>query len=436
MQGYIKPSLDYIEQNLKTEIKTAELANMTGYSVTHYYRLFNKATGLSVANYISKKRINHALFEILAGRKAIDAVLDYGFDTYAGFYKAFVKMYGCSPMKYLTYYKNLTTKELEEILMDYNLTEKQKERIIKYYGNSFYSKMLENFDLYLEKWKLVDFEFIEDFDGSYHHIKFFCKSEIYGDCVLKIYDDDEILIEYNALLEYNSCGERYVKALGYEPSDKMQGAILTERVFPGKSLINEPSLEKRLEIYSELFNGMHIETKKPEIYYSYTHWVNTLGMPDELTFSDREVELKDFENLKNLHPELYSHALKAKEIYLNLLSVYNKKRLLHGRLDSYNIKSCGNGKYKVANPVGVIGDPVFDAGAFIFWECFKWYEKSAEPETAEIIIDYLEKSLNIPNKILRQVFYITAVMSYWGNDKDKYPENTIKFAENVMNNAK
>jgi AraC-like DNA-binding protein len=406
---------------------------MTGYSVTHYYRLFNKETGLSVANYISKRRINHALFEILAGRKAIDAVLEYGFDTYAGFYKAFVKMHGCSPMKYLTYHKNLTQKELENILMEYNLTEQQKERITKYYGNSFYSKMLENFDLYLEKWKLVDFEFIEDFDGSYHHIKFFCKSELYGDCVLKIYDDDEILVEYSALLEYNGCGDHCVKALGYEPSDKMQGAILTQRVFPGKSLMTEePSLEKRLEIYSGLFSGMHIETKNPDIYYSYTHWVNTIGMPDELLFGDREAELKDFENLKELQPELYPHALKAKEIYLNLLCVYDKKLLLHGRLDSYNIKSCGNGKYKVANPVGVVGDPVFEAGSFIFWECFKWHEITMEPEKAETIIGYLEKRLNIPDKILRQVFYIATVMAYWGNDKDKYPEDTIKFAESVM----
>ena len=141
MQDYIKPSLDYIEQNLKTDIKTEELANMTGYSVTHYYRLFNKATGMSVTKYISKKRINHALFEILAGRKAIDAVLEYGFDTYAGFYKAFVKMYGCSPMKYLTVYKDLTPKELEDILMDYKLTEMQKDKIIERWGNGFYEKI-------------------------------------------------------------------------------------------------------------------------------------------------------------------------------------------------------------------------------------------------------------------------------------------------------
>ena len=64
MQDLIKPSLDYIERNLKTDIKIIELANMTGYSVVHYCRLFTQITGLSVAKYITKKRMSYALAEI------------------------------------------------------------------------------------------------------------------------------------------------------------------------------------------------------------------------------------------------------------------------------------------------------------------------------------------------------------------------------------
>jgi len=426
MQDYIKSSLDYIEQNLKTDIKTEELAHMTGYSVTHYRRIFGKITGSSVANYISKKRITHALFEILAGRKAIDTVLDYGFDTYAGFYKAFIKMYGCSPMKYLTIYKNSTPKELEDILMEYNLTETQKDKIIKRWGDGFYAKILQNFDLYTEKWKLIDFEFSEDYG---HHVMFYCKSELYGDCILKIYDHDELECEYNALREYNENVKCYVKALGYEHGDYTNGAMLTERNFPGKMLSDEPSLEKRLAVFSELFSELHIESQNPDIYYSYTHRVNSIGMPDEIIFGDRSPEDSDEIKLKELYPELYPHRLKATEIYQEMTSVYDKKLLIHGGLVPYNIISCGNGKYKVVKPVGIIGDPIFDTGAFIFGECC-WYGRDlAEPEKAEIIIDYLEKSLNIPNKILRQCFYITTAMSYWSIDR-------ISFAESVLNKAK
>ena len=93
----IKAALAYIEQNLKTDITAEELAQMAGYATYHYYRLFSAVTGSSIASYILQRRLDHALAEIAAGRKAIDVVLEYGFDTYAGFYKAFVRMYGCSP---------------------------------------------------------------------------------------------------------------------------------------------------------------------------------------------------------------------------------------------------------------------------------------------------------------------------------------------------
>ncbi|MCL2404528.1 MAG: helix-turn-helix domain-containing protein [Defluviitaleaceae bacterium] len=105
MQRLIKSSLDYIEHNLKTDITADELAAMANYSVRHYCRLFAQAMDTTVASYILKKRLDHALAEISAGRKAINVVLEYGFDTYSGFYKSFVKMYGCSPKKYLSIYK-------------------------------------------------------------------------------------------------------------------------------------------------------------------------------------------------------------------------------------------------------------------------------------------------------------------------------------------
>jgi len=105
MQTFIRSSLDYIEQNLKTDITADELAKMTNYSTGHFCRLFASAMESTIASYILKRRLDHALAEISQGRKAIGVVYEYGFDTYAGFYKASVKMYGCSPKKYLNIYK-------------------------------------------------------------------------------------------------------------------------------------------------------------------------------------------------------------------------------------------------------------------------------------------------------------------------------------------
>ena len=100
----IKSSLDYIEQNLKADITIDELASISNYSTGHFCRMFAQTMDSTVGRYILKRRLDHALASISSGRKAIDVVLEYGFDTYAGFYKAFVKMYGCSPTKYLKIY--------------------------------------------------------------------------------------------------------------------------------------------------------------------------------------------------------------------------------------------------------------------------------------------------------------------------------------------
>ena len=127
MQIFLKSSLDYIEQNLKAEITADELAEMANYSVGHYCRLFAQAMDSTVANYILKRRLDHALAEISLGRKAIGVVLEYGFNTYAGFYKAFVKMYGCSPKKYLSIYKKSEVfimqneKDLQAILANWDI---------------------------------------------------------------------------------------------------------------------------------------------------------------------------------------------------------------------------------------------------------------------------------------------------------------------------
>ena len=106
----IQASLAYIDENLKATLTIDEPANMAGYSAWHYGRLFAQTTGMTVAYYICKRRIDGAFADIADGAKAIDTVLAYGFDTYAGFYKAFVRMYGCSPKQYLALYgKRLST---------------------------------------------------------------------------------------------------------------------------------------------------------------------------------------------------------------------------------------------------------------------------------------------------------------------------------------
>ena len=101
----IQDTIDYIEANLRAEMTAAELAELAGYSVFHFYRIFQSEVGMPVMQYILKRKLLNAIYEIGTGKKKIDAALEYGFETYAGFYKSFVRELGYTPADYLRKFK-------------------------------------------------------------------------------------------------------------------------------------------------------------------------------------------------------------------------------------------------------------------------------------------------------------------------------------------
>lgn len=97
----IQKSIDYIEDNLKTDITAKELSEMAGFSMFHYYRLFQSAVGLPVMQYITRRRLLNALYDMHCEEKIVVVALDYGFETQAGFYKAFIREFGYTPTEFL-----------------------------------------------------------------------------------------------------------------------------------------------------------------------------------------------------------------------------------------------------------------------------------------------------------------------------------------------
>lgn len=98
---HLQNTLDFIEENLKAEFTAAELANQAGYSLFHFYRLFQQATGMPVMQFIQRRKLLHAAYEIQSGKRRMDVILSYGFETYAGFYRSFRRMFSCTPSEYL-----------------------------------------------------------------------------------------------------------------------------------------------------------------------------------------------------------------------------------------------------------------------------------------------------------------------------------------------
>lgn len=90
-----------MEENIKADISAEELSQIAGFSLFHYCRLFQQIVGMPVMQYAVSRRLMHAIYEIACGEKMVEAALVYGFDTYAGFFKAFRREYDCSPSEYL-----------------------------------------------------------------------------------------------------------------------------------------------------------------------------------------------------------------------------------------------------------------------------------------------------------------------------------------------
>lgn len=141
----IQESLDYIEENLLAEFQAEELADMAGYSLFHYYKVFQKLVGIPVMQYITRRKLLHAAFDIASGKKVIAVALLYGFETTAGFYKAFLREFQCAPSYYVMKhavkhpYKikliqeehiMLSHKKIKEVLVHWNM---QEERITDFY---------------------------------------------------------------------------------------------------------------------------------------------------------------------------------------------------------------------------------------------------------------------------------------------------------------
>lgn len=101
----IQNSIDYIEENLKAEITANELADLAGYSVFYYYRLFQSTVGMPVMQYVLQRKLLNAIFNISCGKKMIDAALEFGFSSYASFYKAFKREIGYTPSEFLKKFK-------------------------------------------------------------------------------------------------------------------------------------------------------------------------------------------------------------------------------------------------------------------------------------------------------------------------------------------
>ncbi|MCI8471384.1 MAG: AraC family transcriptional regulator [Clostridia bacterium] len=93
--------IDTIEKNLETEIDYNELAKVIGTSSYTMQRIFAFLTGITITEYIRKRRLSKAAEELRrTDKKIIDIAMKYQYDSPISFSNAFKKIYGQSPANF------------------------------------------------------------------------------------------------------------------------------------------------------------------------------------------------------------------------------------------------------------------------------------------------------------------------------------------------
>lgn len=92
--------VEYIENHLEEELSLERLAEEFYVSKYHIAHVFKDNIGLSIHQYITKKRLLLCEEAIRAKMNITDVYQTYGFGDYSSFYRAFKKEYGISPKEY------------------------------------------------------------------------------------------------------------------------------------------------------------------------------------------------------------------------------------------------------------------------------------------------------------------------------------------------
>lgn len=101
----IKAAMDYIQLHLTEPLTLNGIADAVGVSPTYFSAVFKQVNGITLWEYISKKRIEAAMqiFDSKSGDNILDVALQCGFNNTANFNKMFRKYTGRTPSEYRKY---------------------------------------------------------------------------------------------------------------------------------------------------------------------------------------------------------------------------------------------------------------------------------------------------------------------------------------------
>ena len=95
---YLSEAIDYIERHLDDEISYDKAARIACCSTYYFQRMFSYVAGISLSEYIRKRRMSQAAFELQrTNTRVLDVALKFGYTSPTSFNRAFKSVHGISP---------------------------------------------------------------------------------------------------------------------------------------------------------------------------------------------------------------------------------------------------------------------------------------------------------------------------------------------------
>lgn len=97
----ISKVIDFIEENLTSDLDLEKIADKASYSKYHLHRMFSEIVGCTMHQYIQRRRLTEAARELVYSNKTImDIAACSGYETQQSFTFAFKMLYNESPQVY------------------------------------------------------------------------------------------------------------------------------------------------------------------------------------------------------------------------------------------------------------------------------------------------------------------------------------------------
>ena len=132
-------AIEFIENNLDKEISLDAAAQIACCSTYYFQRMFTYVSGISLSEYIRRRRMSQAAFELQkTDKKVLDIALKYGYSSPTAFNRAFQSVHGITPVaaknigSILNAYPPIkfSVKVTGGTAMSYRITEKAAMRVV------------------------------------------------------------------------------------------------------------------------------------------------------------------------------------------------------------------------------------------------------------------------------------------------------------------